>query len=596
MAEAGNTLELGLIGNCTISALIDRQARIVWSCFPRLDGDPIFSRLLDDDQDRGFFGIELDGAVRSEQSYLAHTAVLVTRLLDAEGDGIEITDFCPRYMHFGRAFRPTTIVRMVRPFGKAPRVRIVLRPHFAYGGQEPQFSRGSNHVSYVGSEHSLRLTTNAPIVYVIDATPFRLEEPLALILGPEESLRAPVTDTAREFFENTVDYWRSLTLRLNVPFEWQETVIRSAITLKLCSFEETGGIVAAITTSVPEAEGEGRNWDYRYCWLRDSLFVVRALNRLGYIETMEDYLVYLQNIVDTSPDGYLQPVFGLALEAYLPERTIDTLAGYRKNRPVRAGNQAYEHLQHDGYGSVVLAASQAFFDTRLRRPAGRHTFAALERVGEQAYARYATPDAGLWEFRTLARVHTHSAVMCWAAAERLARIARHLGLGERTELWRGRADEMHETILTRAWNPELNTFVSSFEGDGLDASLLLLAEVGFVASHDPRFVATVQAIEARLKDGPFLRRYDHADDFGQPRNAFLVCSFWYIEALASMGRRDEARELFDQLLPYANHVGLLAEHVDPRSGELWGNFPQTYSHVGLIHCAMRLSKAWEEVV
>jgi GH15 family glucan-1,4-alpha-glucosidase len=275
------SLELGIIGNCTISALIDRSGTVVWSCFPRFDGDPLFCKLLDDEGERGFYSVELDDLAEVEQSYLANTAVLVTRLTDASGDGVEISDFAPRFHQFGRIFRPTTLMHIIKPFGETPRIRIRLRPVFHHGRHAPQITRGSNHIRYVGVDTSLRLTTNAPLTYLLEETPFILEDQVVLMLGPDESLRAPVIETGREFLEQTIAYWRALTMRLSVPFEWQEPVIRAAITLKLCSFEETGAIVAAMTTSIPEIDGQQRNWDYRFCWLRDAYFVVRTLNRLG---------------------------------------------------------------------------------------------------------------------------------------------------------------------------------------------------------------------------------------------------------------------------------------------------------------------------
>ncbi|HEU4520356.1 MAG TPA: glycoside hydrolase family 15 protein [Thermoanaerobaculia bacterium] len=590
------SLDLGIVGNCTISALIDRQGTIVWSCFPRFDGDPLFCRLLDNDSERGFYGVELDDLVEVEQRYLENTAVLVTRLIDRGGDGVEITDFAPRFMQFGRIFRPTILMRIVRPFGETPRIRLRVRPMFHYGAHQPEITRGSNHIRYVAPDASIRLTTNAPLTYLLDETPFILEDEIVSMLGPDESLRAPVIETAHEFLEQTVAYWRALTMRLSVPFEWQTPVIRAAITLKLCSFEETGAIVAAMTTSIPEIDGQGRNWDYRFCWLRDAYFVVRTLNRLGYIETMEDFLAYISNIVVSSKEGYLQPVYGIGLEARLTEREVPDLRGYRHNRPVRVGNQAYEHDQHDSYGSVVLAIAQAFFDQRLRRPVGQHTFHRLEAIGDQAFARYDQPDAGLWEFRTRSRIHTHSSVMCWAACDRLARIAGHLNLAERSTHWQTRADQMRETILREAWNPRLNSFTAGFNDDDIDASLLLMHEVGFIRPDDPRFVGTVAAVERELRRGQHLFRYVRPDDFGQPENAFVVCTFWYIDALIAQGRTVEARELFENMLACRNHLGLLSEDIDPETNELWGNFPQTYPLVGIVNCAMKLSKTWEEVV
>ena len=591
-----SSLNMGLIGNCTISALVDQGGKIVWSCFPRFDGDPVFSSLLNENSEDGVYSIELDDLEEAEQTYLPNTAVLVTTLTDSAGSGIEIIDFAPRFQQFGRIFRPTTLARIIRPFGETPRITIRLRPTFDYGRRKPGITRGSNHIRYVGSDMSLRLTTNAPLTYILDETAFILEGEVVMLLGPDESLRGPVIETGREFLEQTIGYWRTLSMRLSVPFEWQEAVIRAAITLKLCTFEETGAIVAAMTTSIPEIEGEGRNWDYRFCWLRDAYFVVRTLNRLGYVETMEDFLAYISNIVGAAEDGYLQPVYGIGLEKKLIERQVESLSGYRGNKPIRVGNQAYEHDQHDGYGSVLLAATQAFFDKRLRQPAGVHTFHRLETIGDKAFALYNVPDAGLWEFRTIARVHTHSSVMCWATCDRLARIAGHLGLTERATHWQARADQIRETVLENAWNDRLNSFVASFGGDDIDASLLLMHEVGFINPDDPRFVGTVEAVERELRRGDHLFRYIKQDDFGEPENAFIICTFWYIDALIVTGRTAEARELFENMLASRNHLGLLSEDINPKTNELWGNFPQTYSLVGLINCAMKLSKSWEDVV
>jgi GH15 family glucan-1,4-alpha-glucosidase len=429
---------------------------------------------------------------------------------------------------------------------------------------------------------------------VLEEKSFVLESPLSLILGPDESLSAAIAPTAREFLERTHDYWIEWTRSLSIPFDWQDAVIRAAITLKLCHLEETGAIVAAMTTSIPEAPGSERNWDYRYCWLRDTWFVVHSLNRLGATRTMEGFLHYITNVVSSSEDGHLQPVYGVSLDARLPEREIPQLAGYRGMGPVRVGNQAWERVQNDVYGSVVLACTQTFFDQRLIHPGSEKLFERLERVGEQAVKLYDQPDAGLWELRTRARVHTFSSLMCWAACDRLAKIARSLDLAERACHWREHADRMHAVICERAWSQERGSFVESFEGEDLDASLLLIELLGFLEPEDPRYVGTVRAIERELRRGDYLFRYHAADDFGPPETAFNICTFWFIEALAATGRRDEARALFENMLARRNHVGLLSEDLHPETGELWGNFPQTYSMVGLIMCAMRLSRSWEE--
>ena len=601
MLSAGPSLDLGVIGNCAYGALVDRNARIVWCCLPRFDGDPVFHALLDGAADtaeqQGYWSIELEGQTRSEQSYRENTALLVTRLYDNNGGAVEVVDFAPRFATRGRMFRPLQLVRRVRPLAGAPRIRMRMRPRFDYGANPPQITHGSNHVRYVGPQRTLRLTTNAPIAYVLAESPFLLEEPLSFLLGPDETLREGVDQIAAEFEEATERHWREWVRRLALPLEWQDAVIRCAITLKLCTFEETGAIVAALTTSIPEAPGTQRNWDYRYCWLRDAFFVVRALNRLSEVETMEHYLRYLANlIVEPEAVEHLQPVFGIGLERQLSEREAEHLPGYRGMGPVRIGNQAYQHSQHDVYGNVVLAYSQAFFDRRLLRPAGGVEFARLERMGDRAYAVYNTPDAGMWELRTRARVHTSSALMCWAACDRLAKIAAHLVLLDRAVLWRRRADEIRTAIETLAWNAELNSFAESFGGRDVEAGLLLIGEVGFLPPQDPRYIGTVEAVERRLKHGDFLFRYHAADDFGAPETAFNICTFWYIDALIRLDRRTEARELFERWLGHRNHLGLLSEDLHPGSGEHWGNYPQTYSMVGIINVATRLSRPWSEVV
>ena len=291
-----STLNLGVIGNCTYGALVDEAARIVWCCLPRFDADPVFCSLIDDDAkaQAGFFAVDLLGAAGAVQRYRENTAILETEMVDGAGNRIVVTDFAPRFQTRGRTFRPTTLVRRIRPSRGSPRIRIRVRPRFNYGARAPDVTHGSNHIRYVHTSQVLRLSTNAPITYVLDEIPFLLEEPVSLILGPDETLAGGVEETAREFEEKTDTYWRRWTRRLALPFEWQEAVTRAAITLKLCAFEETGAIIAAMTTSIPEAADTGRNWDYRYCWLRDSFFVVRALNSLAEVETMEDYLRYLQ--------------------------------------------------------------------------------------------------------------------------------------------------------------------------------------------------------------------------------------------------------------------------------------------------------------
>lgn len=592
------TLDLGLIGNGAIGALIDEQAEIVWCCMPRFDADPVFCSLLKGHTDQdgyGYCGIELVEQISAEQQYLPNTAVLVTRLTDASGGVIEITDFAPRFRQFGRMFTPVMLMRQVKRLHGSPRIRLIVRPASDYGRERCPITYGSHHVRYLAPNWVLRLTTDASLTMLLEELPFFLDDSVTLIFGADETIPSNIADLARRFLDETITYWHGWVRDLGIPFEWQDEVIRAAITLKLNSYEDTGAIIAAMTTSIPEAANTVRNWDYRFCWLRDSYFVVNALNRLGATKTMERYLGYLANISAGAPGGRIQPVYGIDGKARLEEQIVETLPGYRDMGPVRRGNQAFEQIQHDVYGSAILAVTHIFFDRRLLRCGDVALFQRLEPLGETAVQVYDQPDAGLWELRGSARVHTFSSVMCWAACDRLALIAGRLGLQERCSYWRSHADTLYTTIYQRAWNEEKQSFASSFEGDSMDASLLLLHDVGFLSADDPCFASTVAAIERDLKRGDYIYRYIEADDFGEPENAFIVCTFWYIHALAALGRHDEARGLFENLLAKRNRLGLLAEHIDPRSGEQWGNFVQTYSMVGLINAAIRLSRRWDSV-
>lgn len=600
---AANNLDLAVIGNCTFSALVDKQARIVWSCMPHFDGDPVFCSLVNgqdkpDDEpcEWGFWDFQLVDFERSEQEYIENTAVLVTRLYDRHGGAVEITDLTPRYQHYGRFFKPTTICRIVKPISGTPRLKTCIRPRFNYGATPPTITRGGNHMRFVSPELILRLSTDAPLSYVRDEVVFMVDQKYTFILGPDESLTHNVESIGRKYVDNTVRYWREFSRNLHLPFEWQEAMIRAAITLKLCTFEETGAVIAAMTTSIPESAHSQRNWDYRYCWLRDALFVINALNRLGTTKTMEDYLRYIMNVSLMASDKDLQPLYGISLQDRIEEFEATHLRGYRGMGPVRIGNQAYIQQQNDVWGSVILALTQAFFDKRLTRPARLEDFHRLEKYGESAIRNFDKPDAGIWEFRTIGRVHTFSAVMCWVACDRLAKIAGRFQLDERQAYWRKHADNMHATIMDRAWNEEKQTFVEPFDGDELDASLLLLHEVGFIDAKDPKFIGTVEAIGRELLQDELLYRYVYEDDFSRPDVAFTVCTFWYIDALAASGKVEEARQKFEWMLENRNHVGLYSEDMDFKTGELWGNFPQTYSMVGLINSAMRLSKSWHDAL
>jgi GH15 family glucan-1,4-alpha-glucosidase len=595
----GPDLELGVIGNCEVAGLVDRLGRLVWACLPRLDGDPAFSALLTPeggDAARGVFAIDLQGLAHASRSYLRNSAVLETILRDGAGNVVRIVDFCPRFRRRGRIFRPMMFIRIVEPLAGRPAIRVRLHPTTGYGEGEPLRHTGTHNICFYTPQLRYRVTSNASRTAIEDGGWIVLDRPLAFVMGPDETLDDAPLMIARRFLDDTLEYWQDWVRSLAVPIEWQDAVIRSAITLKLCTYEDSGAVVAALTTSIPEHADSSRNWDYRYCWLRDSYFVIQALNRLGATRTMEGYLHYIDTVSLRTQGGPLQPLYGIGGETQIQEWIATALPGYRGMGPVRVGNLAYVQRQNDVYGAVVLAAAQAFFDQRLASPGDIGMFQRLEQYGERASATYMDADAGPWEFRGKEQTHTFSAAMCWAGCDRLSKIAMQLGLRDRAADWNQRDAQMRETILRAAWNDRLQAFTGSFGGVHLDATSVLLTELGIVTGTDPRFGATLAAVERTLKHDDWLFRYRHPDDFGTPVTAFTICAFWYINALAAAGRHEEAREQFQRMLERRNSLGLLSEDIDPVTGELWGNYPQTYSLVGIINCAVRLSRPWEDML
>lgn len=591
-----NSLELWPVGNCQVSALIDPLGSVVWGCIPRVDGDPAFCALLKngDTPEAGAWRIELENQVSVKQRYLRNTPILFSRLTDASGGEVDVISFCPRFEREGRMYRPVAFARIIRPVSGSPRLKVCLRPMTGYGTRETDRTFGTNHIRYLNESHALRLTTNAPVGYILEERYFRLEEDLHFFLGPDEPFSGNVRREVETSLDKTSIYWRSWVRGLATPMDWQDAVIRAAITLKLCQHEETGAIVAALTTSIPEAPNSQRNWDYRFCWIRDAYYTVQALNRLGALDVLEKYLGYLRNLVDNSVGGAIQPLYSVSGAKELTEWQADALEGYRGMGPVRVGNAAYHQQQYDCYGQIIIPNIQAFYDRRLLRMANADDFRSLEEVGDLAWKMHDQPDAGLWELRTRTAVHTYSSVMSWAACDRLANAADVLGLPDREDVWRDRADAIRQTIESRAWDDAGGHYAATFGGTELDASLLQLVELRYVKPSDPRFKATLEAVERSLRRGEHMLRYDSEDDFGRPETAFNICTFWLIEALHLSGRDEEARQLFQTMLNHRTQSGLLSEDMDFETGELWGNFPQTYSLVGIINCAGVLSRSWSD--
>jgi GH15 family glucan-1,4-alpha-glucosidase len=499
-------LDLAVIGNGRTAALVDPTTRIVWWCFPRFDAEPVFCRLLSGADEKGFTDVVLDRMVDYQSNYVRNTAVVSTVLTDQHGGAVRITDFAPRFRQLGRVFRPPQLVRIVEPIAGLPRITLRFRPTHEYGKPNERYSIGSNHIRYHDGATVIRLTTDAPLSYIEREAPFVLTRPLHMVFGADEQFAGDLVTTCREFSDRTRDYWLDWVRNLSISYDWQDEIIRAAITLKLSNFEETGGIVAAHTTSIPEAPGSSRTWDYRFCWLRDAYFVVKALNRIGATQTMEDFITFILGIAANNEDA-LRPVYSIVPTDPMDERIADNLTGYRGDGPVRIGNAAVEQSQHDAYGSIILAAMPMFFDRRLPRAGDESLFRLLEGLGLKAAQFALEPDAGIWEYRGRKRVHTHSAAMCWAGCNRLSAIASHLGFEDRAEYWDKIAQPIHDTLLSKAWHPQRAAFTAAFGADDLDASVLLLPELGVVEPDGARTGAREARDALRQR-----RRLRHADD------------------------------------------------------------------------------------
>ena len=581
-----------MIGNCRYAALVSRAGEIVWCCLPRFDSEPIFGTLLDR-REGGSFHIAPASGDAGEQAYIPNTNVLVTTFSGPDGM-FRVTDFAPRYFDAGGSQYPARLVRIVEPLQGAPMVSIRCAPRRGWSREIPGEVRGAGHVWYTGFAEPLRLTTGVPIE-ALDGRPFQLTCPLHFVLDWDTPLRGPLAASCDDLLAKTVAYWRRWVKHCNLPQAWQSEVIRSALVLKLHCYEPTGAIVASITTSLPKSPGSGRNWDYRYCWLRDASWVLAAFRRLGHFEERESFIQYLLRIAGDHPDLALQPLYDLHGNGKLEERVADGWPGYEGNRPVRVGNGAARQIQNDVYGEMVLALAPLFLDERFEEERTPERFDLLARLADRAVSVAGTPDAGIWEQRVDPTVQTFSNLMCWAGAHRMGMVARrhrpsvaahYLDTGER----------IHEEILRRGWSDPASSFVSTYGGQDLDAALLAMIPLRFLPAGDARLAGTIEAIRGALGREGWLLRYGVDDGFGHPTVSFIMCTFWLAEALALTGQPEEARRTFTRALTACSPLGLLSEDYDSGERRLWGNFPQAYSHLGVIHAAFAVSPAWPDVL
>lgn len=580
---------LGIVGNGQIIALVGAEGDIAWCCWPRPDDDPVFCELLGRGTSCGRFSISVVGQTSSEFHYRRNTAIAEACVRDDRGNALRVTTWAPKFIRHGREHRPPMLIRKIEPISGRPVVRVTLRPASHFGEHPHAMQLGMHHVSFSDGGRSVRVTTDASVSYLAEDRAFIVDRCMHFVLAEDGPLTAPIHQLGADMFEATERYWTTWVRRLAIPYEWQAEVIRAAITLQLCCFEDTGGMISAPTTSIPAAPDGSQNWDYRYCWLRQAPHLVHALSLLGAVDTAESQIRFLEDLLVREGASRLQSVYGLSGERDLQERDLARDATWG---PIRVGNQAHCQSQHDVYGSVILACSRAFHDERFERTGDASLFERLEALGERAVPLFDRRDAGPFESRAKPRRYTHSAAMCWAACDRLSRIAQRLSLTDRAGFWKKRADFLRVQILSHIWRESRGCFSAVMDEDEIDASLLLLPELGLVSCRDPRWLATLEVIGRELRSGDFLMRARPGSG-EEPEQLYTLSSLWWARAQAAVGRYDEARETFEKVLRGRNGLGLLSERFDARTGRLWGNFPHTAAMAAIITTAARLSCDWD---
>ncbi len=578
----------GVIGNCAFLALIDDKSNIGWMCWPKFDSSFIFGTLLDDEKG-GNFSVKPEwNTYESSQQYVYNTNVLETTFVCEDGT-YKVIDYIPRFVNKERMFKPLMLFRKIVPISGNPRIVVSCNPRGNYGKTVPKKVFGSSHIRYEGLEQEVRLTTNIPLDFIDTEQAFVINKTKYLVLTYGIPLEGAIESTAEHFLDKTIDYWRNWVANTSTEKFHQDAVIRSALTLKMHQYQDTGAIIAASTTSLPEYPGSTRNWDYRYCWIRDAHYTLKALNDLSHFKVLEEYAGYIQNIA-LNEQGRIRPLFKIGI-AGDPIEKILPLKGYKGERPVRVGNQAFEHIQNDVYGQVLVTLLPLFIDKRLlsNDQSGledlvMHCLRMIEETMNE-------PDNGLWEFRGTSQLHCYTFLFHWAGSQAGVKIAKQLGNKDMQQLAEQLIEESAE-MIEKCYDEERGVYTQAVDVPNLDASLLQLINMGYLDAKSEKAKKHMAVLEGALRtESGLFYRYVHEDDFGKPESTFLICAFWYVEALARMDRLDEAVKIFETLLKKGtNHLGLLSEDVHEKTGSQWGNFPQLYSHVGLVNAAFIISK------
>ena len=578
-------MRYGIIGNCNTAALVHENGSIDWCCLPRFDSASVFGALID--PAAGAFKIAPVGPARIAQSYLPGTAILRTEFDDGES-AFALTDFMPRY-HDGRAWhKPLEIIRVLTPLRGRPVVSIAFHPRLDYGRNRTHIARRDGLIEATNALEDIFLYSSLDLDSVLSETPMQIDDEHFMVLSYHEKLSPPTHAYVRDLLERTRTQWEEWSRHCHLPVEWSDQVLRSAITLKLLTYEDTGAMVAAATTSLPETIGEVRNWDYRFCWLRDSSLVLEAMARIGQFDEMRDFMRFLLGVFE-SKQTKVQIAYRIDGSPDLDEEILPHLAGYRDSRPVRIGNAASRTRQNDIFGEVINTIY--LYSCRYElEPMSEEMWSLVKFMVRTSAREWANRDAGIWEYRHRRRHFTHSKILSWVAVDRGAEMAMRVGRTGLAQEWKSVAQTIHADILKRGWNQKMAAFTQAYRSQALDISILQAERFGFLEPHDPRWISTVRACEKALGRNGFTMRYTSADDFGVPRSAFIIASLWMAKALDVIGEHELARAAFERVLGCANHLGLLSEDVDTQTGELLGNFPQAYSHMALINAAHQLSR------
>ena len=581
-----HTYESGIIGNCAYLAHVQKDTNISWLCWPRFDSSFVFGSLLDKHKG-GSFSILPDCTFTSEQHYIENTNVLTTEITCTDGT-YKVTDYAPRFNLYERYFKPLMLIRKIEPVSGYPRIKVTCKPVGDYGAFPLQPLQGSNHIEFVGLERALRLTTNISINHILNEEYMVLSEPKYLVLTYGLPLEAPLITTAEDFLMRTISYWRHWIKNTGIGNMYQQEVIRSSLALKIHQYEDTGAIIAASTTSLPEFDGSGRNWDYRYCWLRDAYYILNAFNNIGHFEEAEQYFHFIANVT-VLDSGRYNPLYTITGRNDIEERIVD-LEGYRGNKPVRIGNQAMEHVQNDTYGQVLLSLLPLYTDRRFIFEERHDSSRWIDNILTKIEATIDEPDAGIWEFRNTTQEHCYTNLFQWAGCRAAIRMAKYIGDARLLKM----ARTLHDKAVAKieaCYDEKRGVYTQAIGVPHLDASTLQLIMMNYLDPDSQRARNHLAGLEKELKaDKGLFYRYLHADDFGRPQTTFLITAFWYVEALACVGRTKEAVDHFNSLIGFSNHLGLLSEDVDATDGSQWGNFPQAYSHVGLMNAAYRIGR------